>query len=191
MRVDIDPPRIGFEINCASSMYSSSHLGLHTSSGPAVVGIERSARILHPYHVFIIFWPLFFSLILYLCLYSFLSLSFFQPLFLSPLSLSPRAAILREMMCLQIILFTISYAFPLVCHVPSPFSSCCVIYSTRRTQAADQNTFLQQTQPTKMSAPLPDFWSEKKDPRGKTYYSNRQTRKTSWTVSGENCTWIE
>ncbi|CAN0071470.1 unnamed protein product [Pylaiella littoralis] len=32
-----------------------------------------------------------------------------------------------------------------------------------------------------MSAPLPDFWSEKKDPRGKTYYSNRQTRKTSWT----------
>ncbi|CAN0071672.1 unnamed protein product [Pylaiella littoralis] len=32
-----------------------------------------------------------------------------------------------------------------------------------------------------MSAPLPHFWSEQKDPNGRTYYSNHQTQETTWT----------
>lgn len=34
-----------------------------------------------------------------------------------------------------------------------------------------------------MATPLPPFWSEEKDPRGRTYYSNHQTRETTWEVS--------
>lgn len=34
-----------------------------------------------------------------------------------------------------------------------------------------------------MSAPLPAFWSEEKDPKGRTYYSNHATQETTWEVS--------
>ncbi|CAN0208347.1 unnamed protein product [Scytosiphon promiscuus] len=33
---------------------------------------------------------------------------------------------------------------------------------------------------TVMSAPLPDFWSEEVDSKGRTYYSNHRTRETTW-----------
>ena len=35
-----------------------------------------------------------------------------------------------------------------------------------------------------MFAPLPAFWSEYRDPEGRTYYSNHRTKETTWEVSG-------
>lgn len=34
-----------------------------------------------------------------------------------------------------------------------------------------------------MSAPLPEFWTQDMDSRGRTYYSNHRTRQTTWEVS--------
>lgn len=37
-----------------------------------------------------------------------------------------------------------------------------------------------------MSAPpLPDFWTEEKDAKGRTYFSNHRTQETTWEVSKE------
>ncbi|CAN0280138.1 unnamed protein product [Scytosiphon promiscuus] len=35
-----------------------------------------------------------------------------------------------------------------------------------------------------MSAPLPPYWSEEIDDKGRTYYSNHRTRETVWQVRG-------
>jgi len=34
-----------------------------------------------------------------------------------------------------------------------------------------------------MSAPLPEFWTEQVDGKGRTYYSNHKTQTTTWEVS--------
>lgn len=39
--------------------------------------------------------------------------------------------------------------------------------------------------PPAPTAPLPECWTEEKDSRGRTFFSNHKTRTTTWEVSGQ------